>query len=362
MVGSSSAPWRPPTSAGVPFAPFLHLQNPDVPPAQSPAEQLVRLGAALRVRAGEQPLLLVVDDAHLLDPASVLLVHQLVTRREAAVLLAAHVAEPVPDDIGSLVKDGHVHRLELRPLAREHCDEMVASLLGGTIEPSVTDEVWRISEGNPLFVARARGGRRQSGTLVCELGRWSLVSPPGPSPLLRDVIGGRLRDPRRRSTPAPRSARGRRAAASPHRRTAPAPRPRHRALENAGLVRSVRQDEREVISPAHPLHSEVALDLGSATRLQLVRRHVADALDAGSPAPGDLLLRARLRLDAGDTAPQLYLAAALGALQWLDGDFALRCAEAAATDADAVDTHLLRASTRWAWSVATMRQRTRSLH
>ncbi len=77
---------------------------------------LSRLTAALVERADGQQMLVVVDDAHLLDELSAALVHQLATSGAAAVLLTMRTGEQPPPAVVSLDKDGPIPRLELEPL------------------------------------------------------------------------------------------------------------------------------------------------------------------------------------------------------------------------------------------------------
>ena len=60
------------------------------------AELLARARQAVAVRSGGEPIVLVVDDAHLLDDASAALVHQLVTGGDAFAVITIRTGEPPP--------------------------------------------------------------------------------------------------------------------------------------------------------------------------------------------------------------------------------------------------------------------------
>ena len=62
------------------------------------------------------PAVAVVDDAHLLDPISASLVHQLALRDAVIVVATVRTGEPAPDSVTALWKDGLLDRLELQPL------------------------------------------------------------------------------------------------------------------------------------------------------------------------------------------------------------------------------------------------------
>src|SRR5690606_811948 len=60
--------------------------------------------------------LLVVDDAHLLDPMSAALICQLALSRSARLLITATLGDaPVPAEIAALWRDGLVARIDLKP-------------------------------------------------------------------------------------------------------------------------------------------------------------------------------------------------------------------------------------------------------
>lgn len=318
-------------SAGrkTPFGPFLHLLDVDDLPSQTPAEQLLRLSLKLRSRAAHHRLALVLDDVHLLDPESVLLIQHLVRHEPVALLLAARTPGPIHEDILSLVKEGLALELTLGPLGRGSCDELVRGLLGGAkADPDVLDEVWRVSAGNPLFIRELIEASVHRGAIVRgRSGTWNLDDSLGTSHLLNDVIAERLD----RLDTEQRALLEELVVAGPLCLPLVEQLGRLEALaclEDSGLVRPKQQDSREVIEIAHPLYAEVTQQQVARASLQRARRRVAETL-ATSEAPEDLLVRARLHLDAGDSCPDLYLKAATLAEQRSDGHFALRCADAA---------------------------------
>ena len=80
------------------------------------------IGRALDQLAGRQPLVLAVDDAHLLDEHSAIVLHRVVVRRLAPVLVTLRTGEVVPDIVTALWKDDHLSRLDLGPLDGS-CDQ-----------------------------------------------------------------------------------------------------------------------------------------------------------------------------------------------------------------------------------------------
>ena len=93
------------------FAATLGVVGPD------PARLVRQASEALLAGAGRAGVIVGVDDAHLLDELSAVLVHQLVLRRAASVVLTLRTGETAPDAVTALWKDGHLPRLELQPLS-----------------------------------------------------------------------------------------------------------------------------------------------------------------------------------------------------------------------------------------------------
>ncbi|WP_135457303.1 AAA family ATPase [Mycobacterium sp. DL99] len=95
------------SAAAVPFAAVAHLI--DIPSAGKTAEVLRSAREALG-----SDLLLVVDDAHLLDRLSAALVYQLTVSGAAKLIVTASAAQ-APDDVAALWGDGLVSRVDISP-------------------------------------------------------------------------------------------------------------------------------------------------------------------------------------------------------------------------------------------------------
>ena len=72
--------------------------------------------AAVTESADGSPVLVTVDDAHLLDDLSAFVLHQLARRRAATVIATLRSGERAPATVTALWKDGHLRRVDLRPL------------------------------------------------------------------------------------------------------------------------------------------------------------------------------------------------------------------------------------------------------
>ena len=162
VAGTESA--RP-----TPLGAFAHL----VGPATS-RDPMAFLAAALEtIRSGEDSII-GVDDAHLLDPLSATLLHQLALEGSARIVATLRTGESVPDAITSLWKDGYLKRLRVTPFTNAQCVGLVEEALGGPLEGLSADLMWEASGGNALFVRHLVEGALEAGTLRQVRGMWVL--------------------------------------------------------------------------------------------------------------------------------------------------------------------------------------------
>lgn len=296
--------------------------------------QLLLMAAVreIRERAASAPLLLVVDDAQLLDPASAMLVHRVVLDGAARCVVIVRTGEACPDQIVGLWKDGHARRVDLGPLDREHASELLRSTLGGAVGTLLDAEMWRLARGNPLFLRELVGSARADGILVEADGVWTLRGRLPTSDRLADIIDVRLRalDPQDRraieliavAEPLP----------LPVVRTAVGT-DRLEGLETRKLV--LIDPVTKLVHPAHPMYGEVLRATMPVARRGRLSSEVADALvHAGLPGRDGARFVAALLLEAGRApAPDLAMQASREALAVSDIDLAERLARAA------VDAH-----------------------
>ncbi|MBE1546068.1 DNA-binding CsgD family transcriptional regulator/tetratricopeptide (TPR) repeat protein [Mycobacterium sp. OAS707] len=93
-----------------------------------------------------------VDDAHQLDDLSAFVVHQLVHRELAKVVVTVRNREATPDAITALWKDSYLERIQLAALTRQECDRLVRLVLNGPVAPSSFEKLWHLTDGNVLFL------------------------------------------------------------------------------------------------------------------------------------------------------------------------------------------------------------------
>lgn len=290
------------------------------------ADAAETIGRALDQLVRQQPLVLVVDDAHLLDEHSAIVLHRVVVRRLAPAVVTLRTGEPAPDTVTSLWKDDHLARLDLAPLDVAETAGLVARVLGGPVESASARRLWTLTQGSPLFLRHLLAGEVSAGRFTPASGIWRWTSEPAISPklsgLLENEIGGlaaRVQDVVDLVALAE-------PVAVPTLSALTSPADLEEA-EDRGLVRT----DGLVARLSHPLYGEVRRAAMGTLRARRLRGLVAQTLDSEpDPVP-----RAVLTLDS-DLAPEpaLFLQAAEAATRMYDLPLAERLAHAAAATGD----------------------------
>ena len=106
------------------------------------------------------------DDSHLLDNGSALLVQQLALTQAATVLATVRAGEVLPDPVLSLWKDGPAERIEIGVLDDEAIEELLALVLREPVDAAAVRELAGRSRGNPMFFRELVSGALETGALV----------------------------------------------------------------------------------------------------------------------------------------------------------------------------------------------------
>jgi hypothetical protein len=185
-------------SRALPFGAFASILPPDQGgdglSRQDHPELLRRYARALAKGADGRPLVVFVDDAHLLDNGSATLVHQLALTQAATVLATVRSGESAPDPILSLWKDGPAERIEVGLLDEPSIEELLVAVLGGPVDAASVRLLVDRCQGNPLFLRELVTGALETGTLVDEGGIWRLRAGLRPTARLVELVALRLGD------------------------------------------------------------------------------------------------------------------------------------------------------------------------
>ncbi len=292
------------------------------------------------------PVLVAVDDAHLLDDLSACVLHQLVLQQLATVITASRSGEPAPDAVTALWKDGHLRRLELQPLSRAESDALIQAALAGPVSTECIDRLWRLSRGNVLFLRHLVEQELNKGRLVNRDGEWRWIGKVTVSPTLIDLVElqiGAVSGPVREVVDLV-------AVAEPIERSCLASLVSAELIEEAerrGLiaVSSSSSSATDLVCVGHPLYGEVRLEQSGPLHLRRLRGRAAKAIRSSEATCHLDPLRLGLLWLESDLEPDgpILLRAAQAAIVRLDLELAERLADAAIRAGALPDSAMLRA-------------------
>ncbi len=311
-------------SNGAPFEAFAGVLTAADTSLLSPVEVARRVAAAFARPHGTK-VLLVVDDAHLLDERSGQVLLQLAADNVATVLATALDLE-LPAAVERLWRDGWCDQIELGALAEGDVVGVIETVLGAPIDPAAARTFALRAQGNPLLLRELVRAALDGSTLVRRGTGWALVGEPAISSGIRGLLSSRLN-----ALPeAKRAALETVAAGEPL------------ALSIAiELIGDVLLDELDAdrlisvrsglagpeVSTAHPLHGELLRSDIPPLRLRRLRLLLASRLEAiEHPSPHDLVRAALWRLELGQADEPDRLLAAARAARSLSLDTAERLA------------------------------------
>ncbi|MDT5043792.1 MAG: hypothetical protein QOE51_4777 [Actinoplanes sp.] len=303
---------------------------PTHPPAGLSAAGLLRWAVdALLADAGDLPIVLAVDDAHLLDGPSAALVHLLV-REGAALLATLRTGEHVPPPIRALWTEGLVEHAELAPLEPSVARDLLTAMLGGPVEAGSAQRLIALADGNPLLLRELVTAAMTGGEMTLTYGVWRWTGRSVLAPSLADLVDARISglDPGVREV-VELVALGEPIGLDLLLRTAtPAD---TEAAEERGLIRVTGDGRRREVRLTHPFYGAVVRRQCPVTRTRRLLGELAGLVEqAGARRRDDLLRVAVWRLDSGTAqAGGLLLDAAAEAFARYDLDLAESLATAA---------------------------------
>jgi len=304
----------------------------------------------LTAAASGTPVVICVDDVALLDDLTTFVIHQIVRRGAAKLVITIRDGDPVPGATQEILKSGQFEQLMLQPLAREEAETLVAETLGGRLAPESAERLWALTCGNALYLRNIVESEVAEGRLIQHGGVWTWTGTPVVPPGLIELIETRMG-----ALPAEVSdIVDILAVAEPldidvlTSITSPA------AVEDAetrGLITlQIRSRDGIAVRLAHPLYGEVRRARAAQTRLRRLRGLISQSLviPTGDEDVHSVVRRASLRLESDLPAdPQLFTAAAQGAVSLADMTLADRLADAAIRAGAGVEASFIRS-----WALA----------
>ncbi|MEV6332972.1 LuxR C-terminal-related transcriptional regulator [Streptomyces sp. NPDC051909] len=298
-------------SSVVPLGAIAHL----LPAGLDLSDPVKGFAAAVSSLAGSPPQrhrrVFLIDDLHLLDAASAMLLRQLLDAEVARLIATVRTDNPVSDAVDALCRGETAHRIDLADWDQEKTERVLRAALDGPLGRRASQELHMASRGNALYLRELVTGALQTGTLVNDGELWELSDEwPVGTPKLRELVGIRLAT----ADPASRPVLELLALCE----TLPladaqdvASHAMLVALEATGLIQFTTDRRRTVAQFTHPLYGEVlragipylrrrSLLLGQVERIQRRGMHRRD----------DALRVATWRLAATGTADPSLLARA----------------------------------------------------
>ncbi len=291
------------------------------------------------------PVVIGVDDPHLLDDLSMFVLQQIVQRGVAKVLLTERDDMTIPVGVEELWKLGQFERIDLATLSPEDTTALLSETLVGSIEPDMAGGLWKLTRGNPLYLRHIVEQAFADDRLDKRSGYWQWAGEPVVPPGLVELIEARIGDlPAGVADAVDALAVGEPIElAALHRITSPD------SVEEADLRALIRLDDvddRIEVWMAHPLYGEVRRKTAAQTRLRRLRGLLATELGAGDNRDDMRVVvrRGALTLDS-DLEPDadLLIRATRGAIALGDLVLADRLAKAAERAGGGPEAMFLRA-------------------
>ncbi|MDQ4105983.1 MAG: AAA family ATPase, partial [Actinomycetota bacterium] len=166
---------------------------PELPPNAQPVGSADKLAAQnalfagvlrfLAARADDAPIVLVLDDLHFADEGSLKLFHYLARQATSQGLLLIGTWRPrepaspptLETTLGELKRQDLLRRLTLSPLSRNEHRALLEQVLKGGVDGRLAGEVYRFSEGNPLFAAEVARQLAANEQISLQDGVWRIA-------------------------------------------------------------------------------------------------------------------------------------------------------------------------------------------
>lgn len=310
--GYRAARARATAGAGtVPLGAIAHL-IPATVDLSDPAAGFPRVAAALAGPHGDRRWAFLIDDLHLLDATSAVLLRQLSQTRVVRLIATVRAGEPVSEAVLALCAAEGVSRTELAALDREQVAEVLEAALGGRVGRRAVRDLHTASGGNVLYLRELVTGALAAGTLYGDGQIWELNrSRSRGTPKLAELMAARLSAADRVGRPVLEllALCGTLSLADAQ---AVASRDVLAGLEDSGLIEVTTDRRRDTVEFLHPLYGEaVRAELPTLRRRALLLGQIERVEAYGARRREDVLNLATWHLAAHGTAdPALLLRAA----------------------------------------------------
>ncbi|MFD9434168.1 LuxR C-terminal-related transcriptional regulator [Streptomyces sp. NPDC060002] len=328
-------------AAQVPLGAIAHI----LPPGVDMTDPGGGFRAVAQTLAGHhKPTVILVDDLHLLDNSSAVLLGQLLDSGAIALIGTARTGEQTSDAIHALLQRGdRIRHTDLGHMARNQVEELLQRVLKGPVSRRTLHALLSASEGNPLFLRELVLGAMDQGALSLNGGSWEISEKRLPvTPHLRDLIATRIALSPPTARPLLESLAFCGALSLSDAETF-ADHTVLDHLERSGIIRFSARQRRTTVTLAHPLYGEViAVGTSALQRYDLALRQAERLESHGLRRRDDALRVASWRLAATGTAdPALLQRAATVAMNSNDNEQVIELLTAIKPDQHTTESRVL---------------------
>lgn len=246
-----------------------------------------------------QSSVLIVDDVHLLDAGSALLLSFLITAEICPIVLTTRDTTPLPHPVERLWMDGAIDSMEIEPLPGDDIAALCSATLGGPVETRTALRLDQACAGNLLYLRELLQSGLTGGQLAQHGGPWRWEGRLTMTGRLTELISARLLG----ASPAVTRLLRFVSLAEPLPLRPLVSLCDTDAVEQAealGYLLVVRDGRRTVARLAHPLYGEVLRDLGGRAESRRLASELAVALaEHGLRRTADTLRLAVLEMRSG---------------------------------------------------------------
>jgi DNA-binding CsgD family transcriptional regulator len=296
----------------VPLGALAHLLPPSVGDARVDMVKLMSEVRPVLVKQGAGgPLVLLVDDLHLLDATSGMLIGQLLDADLLFLVATVRDGEGLPAGLDAVWQRGRVRRVDLHELDRGSIETLMQLVLGGPVEQRTVNDLWRASGGSPMFVRELVLGALNRGHLNRQHGVWRLAGRLVTTRRLRQIVENRIGGLPSGATEALDCLAMWEPATLAMLEDAVG-REQLELLDRLGLLVLRADSGGQRVGLSHPLYGEILRARLPALKRRRLLLELAERIDADEAQhPEDAIRSASCRLEAtGSADPQLLLRAA----------------------------------------------------
>ncbi|MFF7859419.1 LuxR C-terminal-related transcriptional regulator [Streptomyces sp. NPDC007904] len=293
----------------VPLGAVAHLLPPGMD-FSDPVRSFAAAAASLR--SGGSRWILMVDDLHLIDGTSAVLLRQLMDAGIVKILGTLRTGEPLCDTLHSLLRGDSAQRIDIDAFDFSNTEQVLRGVLGAPVGRRTAQDLFTASGGNPLYLKEIVYGAIETGALRKQGELWELAGGRLPTTKrLAEVIAARLAPLQEdeRNVLSRIAVCGAQSVSELCRNFSPEAIDR---LESAALIEVAEERQRVTVRLAHPLYGETLREALPTVERNALMAEEADRIESyGARRRDDALRIASYRLAATGTAdPRLLLDAA----------------------------------------------------